>query len=102
MDWVNQGGGKFLSNLGASNPHYIIECHGVKAQVDIHRVTYVSSHWIRSCLEVSLLFSTYSKHIMMLELSTFRVFFYLYGSRPLDFHYFCSVKIEHSKWPNAF
>lgn len=35
------------------NVHFTIECHGVVPRsVDVPRTTYVSSHWVRSCLEV--------------------------------------------------
>lgn len=35
------------------NVHFTIECHGViPKSADASKTTYVSSHWIRSCLEV--------------------------------------------------
>ncbi|KAI4388096.1 hypothetical protein MLD38_000459 [Melastoma candidum] len=68
VDWVNQGGGKFLTSLRASNLDYVIECHGVNVNIDIHSVTYVSSHWIRSCLEDRSLLDVGS-HILYSPLS---------------------------------
>lgn len=35
------------------NVHFTIECHGVKPR-SLSQSTYISSHWIKSCLEVCL------------------------------------------------
>ncbi|XP_031281662.1 DNA topoisomerase 2-binding protein 1-A isoform X3 [Pistacia vera] len=52
VQWVNQGGGEVVNDLIKQNVHFTIECHGgVTACVDAPHTTYVSSHWIHSCLE---------------------------------------------------
>ncbi|GAV85925.1 BRCT domain-containing protein/PTCB-BRCT domain-containing protein [Cephalotus follicularis] len=56
VQWVNQGGGELVDNHVLQNVHFTIECHGVKARAaDFLQTTYVSSHWIRSCLEYGCL-----------------------------------------------
>lgn len=53
VQWVNQGGGHIVDDKGKQNVHFTIECHGlVPRSADVSKSTYVSSHWIRSCLEV--------------------------------------------------
>ncbi|XP_031092446.1 DNA topoisomerase 2-binding protein 1-A isoform X1 [Ipomoea triloba] len=52
IGWVNQGGGKLVEDQVQRDVHFTIECHGaVPSQTDAARVTYVSSHWVKSCLE---------------------------------------------------
>lgn len=34
--------------------HFTVECHGVTLRSSNIQTTYVSSHWVRSCLEVHL------------------------------------------------
>lgn len=36
------------------NVHFVVECHGalLPKSVNASQTTHVSSHWIRSCLEV--------------------------------------------------
>ncbi|XP_019167494.1 PREDICTED: DNA topoisomerase 2-binding protein 1 isoform X1 [Ipomoea nil] len=52
IGWVNQGGGELVEDQIQRDVHFTIECHGaVPSQTDAARVTYVSSHWIKSCLE---------------------------------------------------
>ncbi|XP_038700037.1 DNA topoisomerase 2-binding protein 1-A isoform X2 [Tripterygium wilfordii] len=52
VQWVNQGGGKLVDDHIIHTVHYTIERHGVIAKsADAYQTTYVSSHWIRSCLE---------------------------------------------------
>lgn len=57
IEWVNQGGGLVIDARLKQKVHFTIECHGVLPRsVDITQTTYVSSHWIRSCLEVYMHF----------------------------------------------
>ncbi|ESR47525.1 hypothetical protein CICLE_v10000159mg [Citrus x clementina] len=50
--WVNQGRGEVVNDDAKQNVHFTIECHGViPKSADASETTYVSSHWIRSCLE---------------------------------------------------
>ncbi|CAK7346916.1 unnamed protein product [Dovyalis caffra] len=52
VQWVNQGGGELVLDKAKQKVHFTIECHGVKSRLadDAHTL-YVSSHWVRSCLE---------------------------------------------------
>lgn len=54
VEWVDHGGGKIVDGQLAQNVDFIIECHGVrtKSAVDSH-ANHASTHWVRSCLEVS-------------------------------------------------
>lgn len=62
IGWVNQGGGELVEDQIQRDVHFTIECHGaVPSQTDAARVTYVSSHWVKSCLEVINLFGTESE-----------------------------------------
>lgn len=57
IEWVNQGGGLTIDAHLKQKAHFTIECHGViPRSVDSTHTTYVSSHWIRSCLEVYMCF----------------------------------------------
>ncbi|CAL5206616.1 unnamed protein product [Lathyrus oleraceus] len=52
VQWISQGGGELISGQTKQIIHYIIECHGVKPRsIGDYGSTYISSHWIRSCLE---------------------------------------------------
>ncbi|XP_039170840.1 DNA topoisomerase 2-binding protein 1-like isoform X3 [Eucalyptus grandis] len=51
IEWVNQGGGAVVGDHETQNVHFMIECHGVKPKDHITGTIYVSSHWIRCCLE---------------------------------------------------
>ncbi|KAL9446584.1 hypothetical protein AB3S75_014286 [Citrus x aurantiifolia] len=52
VQWVNQGRGEVVNDDAKQNVHFTIECHGVILKsADASETTYVSSHWIRSCLE---------------------------------------------------
>ncbi|KAH9691350.1 transcription coactivator [Citrus sinensis] len=52
VQWVNQGRGEVVNDDAKQNVHFTIECHGViPKSADASETTYVSSHWIRSCLE---------------------------------------------------
>ena len=67
VEWILQGGGKVVDDHVKQNVYFTIECHGVITRpVDALQTTCVSSHWIRSCLEVCLT-DTY----MHIFLSTF-------------------------------
>ncbi|XP_022768097.1 DNA topoisomerase 2-binding protein 1 isoform X4 [Durio zibethinus] len=52
VEWVDQGGGQFVADQVKGNVNFIIECHGVirRSMID-SQITYVSTHWVRSCLE---------------------------------------------------
>ncbi|KAH9757178.1 transcription coactivator [Citrus sinensis] len=52
VQWVNQGRGEVVNDDAKQNVHFTIECHSViPKSADASETTYVSSHWIRSCLE---------------------------------------------------
>ncbi|XP_020411354.1 DNA topoisomerase 2-binding protein 1 [Prunus persica] len=64
IQWVNQGGGDVVDGDLKQKVHFTIECHGViTSSVDVAQTTYVSSHWIRSCLEDGCLLDV-SSHIL--------------------------------------
>ncbi|GFY96549.1 transcription coactivator [Actinidia rufa] len=53
IEWVSQGGGAVVDEQAEQNVHFTVECHGVvPSPADASKSTHVSSHWIRSCLEV--------------------------------------------------
>lgn len=55
VQWVVQGGGRVVDDNAKQKVHFIIECHGVIPRpIDDSQTVSVSSHWIRSCLEVCL------------------------------------------------
>ncbi|XWS23683.1 hypothetical protein CRYUN_Cryun28dG0036000 [Craigia yunnanensis] len=52
VEWVDQGGGEVVEDQVKRNVNFIIECHGVIPRSIIDsQITYVSTHWVRSCLE---------------------------------------------------
>lgn len=55
LKWVDQGGGEIVDDHVKQKVHFIVECHGVvsRSATDV-QVTYVSTHWVKSCLEVCL------------------------------------------------
>ncbi|OMP05431.1 hypothetical protein COLO4_08845 [Corchorus olitorius] len=64
IDWVDQGGGNVVHDHLKRNANFIIECHGVITKSAIcSQSTYVSTHWIRSCLEDGCLLDVAS-HIL--------------------------------------
>ncbi|XP_015885769.3 uncharacterized protein LOC107421117 isoform X3 [Ziziphus jujuba] len=64
IQWVNQGGGEVVDDHLKQSVHFTIECHGVVPKsTDALQITYVSSHWIRSCLEDGRLLDV-SSHIL--------------------------------------
>lgn len=57
LEWVSEGGGVTLDGQQRVNADFIIECHGLSSITnDISHSTVVSTHWIRSCLEVCYTF----------------------------------------------
>ncbi|GLT55836.1 hypothetical protein SLA2020_289240 [Shorea laevis] len=52
LKWVDQGGGEIVDDHVKQKVHFIVECHGVvsRSATDV-QVTYVSTHWVKSCLE---------------------------------------------------
>ncbi|KAH9307356.1 hypothetical protein KI387_035267 [Taxus chinensis] len=53
VEWVLQGGGVLVEDAENKKPTYIIERHGSRNKTINHgsHTTFVSSHWIRYCLE---------------------------------------------------
>lgn len=53
-EWIHQGGGLMMDIVEENqNVHFIIERHGLISNFNyLNKCTVVSSHWIRSCLEV--------------------------------------------------
>ncbi|XP_073271085.1 uncharacterized protein [Primulina huaijiensis] len=51
MQWVGEGGGEVAPDQDKKNVHFIVERHGVIPCLTDVRCTYVSSHWIHSCIE---------------------------------------------------
>ncbi|MED6208905.1 hypothetical protein PIB30_049542 [Stylosanthes scabra] len=56
IEWIHQGGGQVISGKVKNGVHFTVECHGVTPMMTGNsQSTYVSTHWIRSCLEVGYL-----------------------------------------------
>ncbi|XP_049414611.1 uncharacterized protein LOC125877323 isoform X1 [Solanum stenotomum] len=52
VEWVNQGGGVVVKDQNDTNVHFTVECHGMlRSEKAGAATTFVSSHWIKSCLE---------------------------------------------------
>ncbi|KAL2893989.1 DNA topoisomerase 2-binding protein 1 [Bienertia sinuspersici] len=52
VQWINEGGGEVVADHVTIDVDYTVECHGVTTRsTSTSQTTYVSSHWIRSCLE---------------------------------------------------
>ncbi|PON91554.1 BRCT domain containing protein [Trema orientale] len=52
VQWIKQGGGEVVDAFLKQSANFTVECHGITPKsVDAPLTTYVSSHWIRSCLE---------------------------------------------------
>ncbi|KAK6121566.1 hypothetical protein DH2020_044686 [Rehmannia glutinosa] len=67
--WVNEGGGEVVANQNEKNVHFIVERHGeVSSLKNTVRSTYVTTHWIYSCLEDGCLLDV-SSHILYSPLS---------------------------------
>lgn len=64
VQWIVQGAGEVVSSQTEKDVQFIVERHGAVARViNGTRTTAVSSHWIRSCLEVNIIVhkSSYSE-----------------------------------------
>ncbi|MED6135396.1 hypothetical protein PIB30_046058 [Stylosanthes scabra] len=56
IEWIHQGRGQVLSGKAKHGVHFTVECHGVTPMMTGNsQSTYVSTHWIRSCLEAGYL-----------------------------------------------
>lgn len=53
MLWINGGGGVVVDQ-NEKNVHFNVERHGVSSLSRTVGTTYVTTHWIHSCLEVSV------------------------------------------------
>ncbi|XP_060217466.1 uncharacterized protein LOC132644845 isoform X1 [Lycium barbarum] len=52
VEWVSQGGGVVVEDPNETSVHFTVECHGMFcSKNDGVAATFVSSHWIKSCLE---------------------------------------------------
>ncbi|XP_010539678.1 PREDICTED: DNA topoisomerase 2-binding protein 1-A isoform X2 [Tarenaya hassleriana] len=64
VEWVNVGGGEVVNDPFKHTVDFTVECHGVIPRTAwTTQTTYVSSHWVRSCLEVGCLLDVGS-HIL--------------------------------------
>ncbi|XP_010428809.1 PREDICTED: DNA topoisomerase 2-binding protein 1-like isoform X2 [Camelina sativa] len=64
VEWVNQGGGEVVVNDPLiNNADFTIESHGGFRSAGTTHISYVSSHWVRSCLEDGCLVAV-SSHIV--------------------------------------
>lgn len=64
VEWVDQGGGQVVEDQVKKNVNFIIECHGViPSCIADSQITYVSTHWVRSCLEDGCLLDV-GRHIL--------------------------------------
>ncbi|XP_022134020.1 DNA topoisomerase 2-binding protein 1 [Momordica charantia] len=63
VEWINQGGGKVVEDHMKQKVHFTVECHGVTLRSSSIQTIYVSSHWVRSCLEDGCLWDT-NGHIL--------------------------------------
>ncbi|XP_010471922.1 PREDICTED: DNA topoisomerase 2-binding protein 1-like [Camelina sativa] len=64
LEWVNQGGGEVVVNDPLINSaDFTIESHGGFRSAWTTQISYVSSHWVRSCLEDGCLLAV-SSHIV--------------------------------------
>ncbi|KZV27508.1 DNA topoisomerase 2-binding protein 1-A [Dorcoceras hygrometricum] len=51
LQWVEYGGGEVAGDQNKMSVHFIVERHGAVPHMTDVRCTYVSSHWIHSCIE---------------------------------------------------
>ncbi|GAB2240448.1 hypothetical protein Droror1_Dr00020966 [Drosera rotundifolia] len=52
VEWINEGGGEISDGQMKEHVNFIVESHGVQPPlIGSSQATYVSTHWIRSCLE---------------------------------------------------
>ncbi|KAL6560544.1 hypothetical protein OROGR_004103 [Orobanche gracilis] len=62
--WINEGGGEVVGDQQKKNVHFIVERHGaVSSLTSTVRSTYVTTHWVHSCLEDGCLLDV-SSHIL--------------------------------------
>ncbi|CAA0827245.1 transcription coactivators [Striga hermonthica] len=67
--WINEGGGEVVADQIEKNVHFIVERHGVPSRLtSTSRSAYVTTHWVRSCLEDGCLLDV-SSHILYSPLS---------------------------------
>ncbi|CAN0928417.1 DNA topoisomerase 2-binding protein 1 [Linum grandiflorum] len=50
VEWIAQGGGELIDDGTIQNVQFTVECHGVITSSSSH-TCFVSTHWVRSCLE---------------------------------------------------
>ncbi|CAN1234553.1 NAD kinase 2, chloroplastic [Linum perenne] len=50
VEWITQGGGELIDDETIQNVQFTVECHGVITS-SANNTCFVSSHWVRSCLE---------------------------------------------------
>lgn len=54
--WVTEGGGEVVADQNRKNVHFIVERHGlVSCLTHTSWTSYITPHWIHSCLEVLIL-----------------------------------------------
>ncbi|XP_062097830.1 uncharacterized protein LOC133803732 isoform X2 [Humulus lupulus] len=64
VQWIKQGGGEVVDAFLKQSVNFTVECHGVTPKlVYASQTTWVSSHWIRSCLEDGCLLNV-NDHIL--------------------------------------
>ncbi|XP_011091797.1 DNA topoisomerase 2-binding protein 1-A isoform X2 [Sesamum indicum] len=61
--WVHEGGGEVIVDQQVNNVHFTVERHGVPHLTHTFRSTYVTTHWIHSCLQDGCLLDV-SSHIL--------------------------------------
>ncbi|XP_051124524.1 uncharacterized protein LOC127246914 isoform X2 [Andrographis paniculata] len=66
--WVNQGGGEVIIDQNENNVNFIVERHGVPCLTNNFGSTYITTHWIYSCLEDGCMLDV-SSHILYSPLS---------------------------------
>lgn len=61
VQWINEGGGEVVDDDILVDVDFTIECHGaLTIPTSTLQTAYVSSHWVRSCLEVCISFEFHS------------------------------------------
>ncbi|KAL0413648.1 UNVERIFIED_CONTAM: hypothetical protein Sradi_1566500 [Sesamum radiatum] len=61
--WVHEGGGEVIVDQNINNAHFTVERHGVPQLTHTFGSTYVTTHWIHSCLQDGCLLDV-SSHIL--------------------------------------
>lgn len=87
VEWVNQGGGEVVNYPVINKADFTIECHGVLRSAGSRQTIHVSSHWVRSCLEV-LFFSVFNCYLLVISfiLEYFVQLLYHHSLKPLCLH----------------